>query len=296
MKWRVAAVLVVALFGVSTTVPVHAGDGPCAVRFADGCGGAKGSGLAGEFRGLIMVAGQPGVLELSSRSGTTPGCGDCSWTLILACLTNDPDHPEDQRTCTGSNQSASCAKGESRYRLYLTDRRVTNLLVDEICLGSPRDVTPVSDLAAADVDRYLRTVRPPALDIQVQPPGQTLVNLPTYFVTSPPPGLRPVPFGGGAVTEIITITPAHYTWGWGDGTPPLQTTDAGSPYPHGTLTHQYAAAGPMTVTLTTQWSATYDIQVAGQTFGPFDARGTPVPRTQTFTVQVAEAHSRLVTP
>src|SRR4051794_33531461 len=40
----------------------------------------------GEFHGLIMVEGQPGVLDTAAHSGTEPGCGDCEWTLVISCF------------------------------------------------------------------------------------------------------------------------------------------------------------------------------------------------------------------
>ncbi|MDQ1695076.1 MAG: hypothetical protein QOJ03_429, partial [Frankiaceae bacterium] len=46
--------------------------------------------------------------------------------------------------------------------------------------------------------------------------------------------------------------------------------------------------------LTTRWSATYTITVAGQTFGPYAATGGVVARIQQFALTVASAHSHLV--
>jgi hypothetical protein len=128
--------------------------------------------------------------------------------------------------------------------------------------------------------------------VTVQPPNGVLSNLPAYFQAQEPAN-QPQPFGGPQVTETITITPAHYTWDWGDGTAPLETDDPGGPYPDGNVTHTYDRAAHVTVALTTEWSATYTITVAGQTFGPFNATGT-VQRTQRFPLVVDRARSHLV--
>jgi hypothetical protein len=243
-----------------------------------------------------MVPGQPGVLDAAARAGTKPGCGDCEWTLILACPFNLPGQPSDETSCGNAAQARSCRPNQTLFRLFLTTRKVQNLLVDTLCLGGASDVVAVGDIAATDVQRYLDDVVPPPLDLTVQPPNGALAGLPAYFMVRPPDDLAPEPFGGGQVTETITIEPAHYSWTWGDGTATTSTDDAGGPYPDGTLTHTYARAGHVRGSLTTQWSASYTINVADRTFGPYDATGGVVPREQVFALTVNAAHSHLVTP
>jgi hypothetical protein len=165
--------------------------------------------------------------------------------------------------------------------------------VSTLCLGGANDVVAVSDIAAADIDRYLKRVTPPDLTIAVQPPDGVVANLPAYFRVRPPSDLVPHPFGGPQITETITITPAHFTWAWGDGSTE-RTDDPGGRYPDGSLTHVYTTAGHLHGSVTTRWTATYTITVAGETFGPYDATGGPVPHTQSFTVTVTSAHSHLV--
>lgn len=250
---------------------------------------------AGEFQGLIMVPGEPGVLDAAAHSGTQPGCGDCEWTLLMACLTNSPDHSSDSGPCTGAGESTRCDPGQQLYRLYLTTDAVQNQLVDHICLGPTKHVIAVGDQAATDVRNYLKDVTPPDLVLHVQPPNGVLADLPAYFAVQPPAGLRPQPFGGAQVTETITIRPAHYTWHWGDATADLQTDDPGGPYPDGHVTHTYPTAGHVHGSLQTQWAATYTITVPGAgTFGPYDATGGTITKTQQFHLTVDAAHSHLV--
>jgi hypothetical protein len=241
-----------------------------------------------------MVNGQPDVLATAANSGTKAGCGDCEWTILLACVFREPGDHDTEHPCTGSMRARQCEPGQSLFRLYLSTDAVQNALVDEICLGSIDDVVPVGDIAAADVGRYLRDVVPPDMRLDVQPPHGVLAGLPAYFTVRPPADLAPTGFGGPLVTETITITPAEYVWHWGDGSADLVTDDPGAPYPDGNVTHLYRTAGQVDGTLTTRWGATYTITVAGQTFGPYDATGGLVDHVQPFTLTVTAARSHLV--
>jgi hypothetical protein len=277
----------------------HAGNGlastKCQGPFDPACrGNVVGDQIAGDFHGLIMVKGQPDVLDLAARSGTKTGCGDCEWTLVFACVNDNPGNTGGQTPCAGVVGAGKCRPGQLLFRLYLSTDAEKDRLVDEICLATTQDVVPVGDIAAADVDKYLRDVHPPDLDLTVQPPGGALAGLPAYFVVRPPTSLKPQPFGGPEVTETITIAPRHYSWTWGDGSPVTKTDDAGAPYPTGTLTHTYTTSARVDGELTTQWSATYTIAVAGRVFGPYDATGGLVAHTQSFAVTVDSAHSHLV--
>jgi len=258
----------------------------------------RGSVLAdqaeGDFHGLIMVPGQPGVLETAAHSGTQAGCGDCTWTVILACIFDSPDKQHEQTPCATAGRSRQCGKGQSLFRPCLAADAVRDQLVDTLCLGGNARVIPVGDIAAADVDRYLKNVVPPDLRLATQPPNATLAGLPTYFIVHPPAGLHPQRFGGPQVRETVTITPVHYNWSWGDGSADLPTDDPGGPYPDGSVTHTYARAGNIRGVLTADWTATYTITVAGETFGPYDATGGAVSHTQPFALTVDRAHSHLV--
>ena len=275
--------------------PATAADGDCTDAFDPNCHGVTADPEQGDFRGLIMVNGAPEVLETAARSGTQAGCGDCEWTILLACVFRPPGDQDTEPACTGSLRARQCEPGQSLFRLYLTTDAVSNALVDEICLGGINDIVPVGDIAAADVARYLRDVVPPDMTISVQPPRGVLAGLPAYFTVRPPADLAPTPFGGPEITETITITPAEYVWRWGDGTADLTTDDPGAPYPDGKVTHLYRTAGQVTGTLTTRWGASYTITVAGETFGPYDATGGLVEREQPFSLTVTAARSHLVT-
>jgi hypothetical protein len=271
------------------------------VARADSCGslltsqcGVIGESTKGDFHGLIMVPGEPGLLDAALHASSQAGCGDCVWTVILACPLNSPNDPNNQQPCVGTTQGTTCPKGQQPYRVYLTTSTVNNRLVDVICLGGVKDVIDITDRAATDVQNYLKNVMPPDLVLTTQPPRGALAGLPAYFMVRPPAQLRPHALGSGLVRERITIRPAHFDWSWGDGSADLVTDDPGAPYPQGRVTHVYRSAGDVRGTLTTQWAATYTVTADGRTFGPFPAIGGTVPHAQTFALTVDTAHSHLV--
>src|SRR5438270_5829818 len=242
---RFLTILAAAALGLVSVVTPAFADGSNSSGDGSNCGSFLQSQCGvhatarGDFHGLIMVPGQPGVLDTAAHAGTKPGCSDCTWTLILACLHNDPNHPEDQDPCGSAANNPLCAKGQLFYRLYLTTDDVRNRLVDLLCIGGLQDVVAVGDQAATDVQKYLRDVTPPNLDLHLAPPKGIPAGLPAYFWVRPPADLTPAPFGGGQITETITLAPQRYNWTWGDGQSSGWTTDAGAPYPDGTLTHTY---------------------------------------------------------
>jgi hypothetical protein len=243
----------------------------------------------GDFHGLIMSTDDPSLLDRSAHASSQPGCSDCEWTIVLACPANH--NANNGNDCGGG--APRCKPGQGLYRLFLTTSTETNIIVGEECLGGVASIVPVGQIAAADVERYLKDVHPPDLVVATNPPRGALVNLATYFATKTPATLAPTPFGGGQISETITIKPEQYDWQWGDGSDSGWTTDPGAPYPDGNVTHTYEQSGRLAPQLTTRWGGTYTITVAGETFGPYVAIGT-VDHTQAFPLTVYEAHSQLV--
>lgn len=294
---RALPVVLAAVLPFAFVAVAHAGNPGCDNRQVTSCvsGGLASDQEHGQFHGLIMVPGEPGVLNAAAHAGTQPGCGDCEWTLLQACVTNIPANGGNPTTCNGSGQAPTCGPNEVLYRLYLSTTAIRNQLVDQICLGPTKQVIAVGQQAALDVQRYLKDVTPLALLVTVQPPHGVLANLPAYFVVRPPTDLRPQPFGNGQITETITIKPAHYLWHWGDGSADLATDDPGAPYPDGTVTHTYVTAGHVRGAVTTRWAASYTITVPGAgTLGPYDATGGQISKTQSFDLTVTAARSHLV--
>ncbi len=240
--------------------------GHCTTFSTTACGvGANQN--AGEFHGLLAVRGVPWVLDLAARSGTQQACGDCSWTLMLACASASPGDPTSINACTGASTTGNCRKGQLLYKIYLSTDAVADRVVGTVCLGGPQQPVPVGTKAFGDVRRYLKDVTPPDLDISTSPSGATLAGLATFFTASVPGSLTPVPFGSGEVTETITLDATVADWHWGDGST-SGWLSASTP-----LAHSYLHGGIARLTLRTRWGATYTISYQGETFGPYDATG-----------------------
>src|SRR3954447_16431582 len=110
MRRLASGLLVLAVWLVPSIA--HA-DGPgCGSITVVHCPGVSADQQRGDFHGLIMVPGNPGVLDTAAHSGTKAGCGDCTWTLILACLHNDPNRPQDQDPCANAAVNPLCGKGQ----------------------------------------------------------------------------------------------------------------------------------------------------------------------------------------
>jgi hypothetical protein len=236
---------------------------------------------------LIAVRGAPWVFDLAGHGGTTAGCGDCTWSTVLACHTASPTNPGGPVDCAAANIAAGCPKGQLSFRLYLTTDTATDTFEGLLCLGGTRQIIPISDQAKGDVERYLKDVVPPNLEIATKPAAATLAGLATYFAARPPATLAPAPFGGPEITETITIAPIQSDWRWGDG------TASGWAAATSSLIHFYAHGGNALVALTTRWGATYTIIYQGQTFGPYNAVGQLTKR-QTLTMPVRTSSPTLV--
>jgi hypothetical protein len=243
-----------------------ASPGTKCVGFNTGTCGVGADPTDGDFHGLIAVHDVPWVLDISSHSGTTTGCGDCSWSVVLDCHTQSASDPGPTHDCTGANNSAGCHRPQLLYQLFLSTDAVTDELVGTLCLGGGIDPIPLGDHAAGDVKRYLQDVIPPNLSIATKPKAAALAGLATYF-TSSAPELTPTPFGNGEITESITIAPIRADWRWGDG------SRSGWAAAATTVTHTYLSGGNDAVRLTTRWGATYTITFDGQTVGPYQAVG-----------------------
>jgi hypothetical protein len=225
------------------------------------------------------------VFAASAHSGTKPGCGDCTWTLVLACASNSPGGSGN--TKCDPDMGASCPPDELLYRVYLSTATALDVIEGTVCIGGPDQPIGVGDIADANIARYLKEVVPPDLTITTRPKAATLAGLPTYFSVRPPAGLRPTALTGDGITETITIAPGTADWHWGDGSRSGRTPNTA------TLTHSYPMGGVMRGAVTTRWSATYTITYAGLTVGPYDATGQ-LSKRQTFRLPVRTSNPILV--
>jgi hypothetical protein len=109
--------------------------------------------------------------------------------------------------------------------------------IGSVCLAPEEAARPqvTPDLVLNEV----RRIGLPALQVHVQPAGDTLVNLDTIFYAEPLPFVRTVQLLG--YTVDVDATPTAYDWSFGDGTGQV-TESPGAPYPAGDITHAYTDA------------------------------------------------------
>jgi hypothetical protein len=273
----------VVLFFFVAVPPAHGAHGDTDAGCGDLTGTCGVTGEANHFHGVLAVTGESWVLDTSAS--TDSGCGDCFWSMIPACVTEHAGQPD--TLCDGAAAAPTCDRGQILYRLYLSAAAFTDRDEGVLCIGGPHHVVPVGDIAIGDVARYLDNVRPPDLTVSTAPHGATLAGLPTRFSATAPRNLRPAPFGGPDVTEVITIAPDQIRWGWGDG------ADSDWSAPEETMSHTYRAGGVASGTLATRWHATYTVGYDGRTFGPYDATRELI-RTQSFRLPVHTSSPVLV--
>lgn len=284
IRARALLITVVSVLTLALPTTARAQPPPCSGRVVSTCGGVTADQSRGDFHGLIAITGHPDVFAMSARSGTTAGCADCVWSLVTACAQSDPGNGGGT-LCHGAVTDPNCRRGVLE-RLFLTDSEVTFEYRATLCIRAGEHVVPVGDIARADVDRYLKDVRPPRLIIRTSPRGETLAGLPTYF-TAVSPHQAPRPFGGPQVSEAITIAASRTYWTWGDG------QSSGWTAVSTRQTHRYVHGGIAHGRLTAIWGATYTITFDGATYGPYDATGQ-LTRSQDFTLPVDTSSPRLV--
>lgn len=105
-----------------------------------------------------------------------------------------------------------------------------------VACGRPGSGTEADDITEGDVEREVRRIGLPALEVRVEPATGTLVNVPTIFHTVPVPFTRSVEILGHSVD--LRAEPSSFTWHHGDGTR-ATTSSPGRPYPAFDVTHRY---------------------------------------------------------
>ena len=106
------------------------------------------------------------------------------------------------------------------------------------CLG-PDEIPQRPRVTPDLVLREVRRIGLPALQVHVQPEGETLVHLDTIFFAEPEPFGRTVQLLG--FTVDVQATPSSYAWSFGDGSG-ATTSTPGGPYPDMSVTHAYTDA------------------------------------------------------
>jgi len=108
----------------------------------------------------------------------------------------------------------------------------------QVCLG-PDEIPDRPRVTPDLVLREVRRIGLPALQVHVQPEGETLVHLDTIFFAEPQPFERTVQLLG--FTVDVQADPSSYAWSFGDGAG-ATTSTPGGPYPDMSVTHAYTDA------------------------------------------------------
>jgi hypothetical protein len=151
-------------------------------------------------------------------------------------------------------------------------------------LPRPQDVTWEQVLAET------KNVAFPGLRVKVQPAVRTLVNLDTIVYTDQAKvSSTTVTLLGFPV--VVEATPMSYTWRFGDGTT-VTTESPGKPYPAKEITHKYLKRGSVSIALTTNYAARFNVDGTGWQYinGTVPITGPATP------LQVQEAVPVLVDP
>ena len=108
---------------------------------------------------------------------------------------------------------------------------------------------------------YTTHVLFPKLGVKIQPAGRTLVNLETIVYTDDSEvSTNTVTLLGFPV--MVEATPMSYRWSFGDGVS-LTTTSPGKPYPATEITHKYMKRGGVSVSVTTNYAARFNVAGTG---------------------------------
>ncbi|RLV56899.1 hypothetical protein D9V41_03780 [Aeromicrobium phragmitis] len=129
---------------------------------------------------------------------------------------------------------------EQTFRAYCP---VRTAIIGMPCMFAPDQPTSPGAAPAApaaptegDIERAVRELGLPPLEVRIEPATTTLVKVPTNLYAEPEPFERSVDLLGTPVR--VRATPSSFTWHHGDGSS-QRTTSAGRPYPHLDVTHRY---------------------------------------------------------
>jgi hypothetical protein len=153
-----------------------------------------------------------------------------------------------------------------------------------------RDLPQPEDVTWEQVLAETKNVAFPGLRVKVQPAVRTLVNLDTIVYTDQAKvSSTTVTLLGFPV--VVEATPMSYTWRFGDGTT-VTTESPGKPYPAKEITHKYLKRGSVSIALTTNYAARFNVDGTGWQYinGTVPITGPATP------LQVQEAVPVLVDP
>jgi hypothetical protein len=222
------------------------------------------------------------VDEATRRRVST--CMGCQWRLATPCILSPLGNSfAGQSPCMSVIRG--CPAGDQLLRGWFRPGVGPWREVGLVCIGDDGPVT-VRHLAQEAADRFVEGM--PRLEPTFQPASGAVVQVPVVFATGQPAGGQAHEYGILGRQVHLDAKP-EWSWDFGDAAS-MHTRDPGGPYPHDTVAHPYRRSGEYTVTVTTQWSASFTVDG----LGPFDV---PEPVTQRARVPVLVGEGRaLLTP
>ena len=212
----------------------------------------------------------------------------CEWKLVIACMSNGPNNPDDALCGVAVSSCAGRGQDGILYRVYYRDSAQPNWrMVSTMCIGPGDQPVPVADVAQAVRDKVVSYL--PDADPSFQPAAGGIVNLPTIFDAGEAATFVTPSFQVPGLPVTVTAT-ARWEWTFDDGVTRSFTAPGGQ-YPDDSVSWTYATPGGRSVRLTTLWDGRFT--VAGN--GPYDVPGPAISKTAgPMAVPVREANSHLV--
>jgi hypothetical protein len=286
MKLLRVLLLVVAVLGTVVATPT--------ATYADGCQEGQIDCIHGggnQDDGSIVTGG---VIWPHGGGLTVPGggggssCDGCEWKLVVACMFNGPDNPDDVLCAVAAMSCAARGEDGILYRVYFRPGpdAVWQMLGSR-CIGPDDRPIPIADIQQGVRDQVVNYL--PDADPSFQPAAGGIVNLPTIFAAGEDGSFETPTFPVLGLPVKVTAT-ARWVWTFDDGVTKSFTVPGG-PYPDDSVSWTYATPGGRSVSVTTYWDGQFT--VAGQ--GPYDVPGPAITKTAgPVAVPVREANSHLV--
>jgi hypothetical protein len=124
---------------------------------------------------------------------------------------------------------------------------------------SPSDVVDLDALAASEAQRYLQDVLVPGLVLRVNPAGEGLVGLASWFWIDGFDTPQTVSIAALGTAAEVRMRAGSVRWDFGDGSPPLEA-DLGRAFPtESSVQHVYEQHGSYTVRAEVDVEAEYRV-------------------------------------
>jgi hypothetical protein len=215
-------------------------------------------GVQESAEGIIRRNGR----DTTSEKASTPDRGKTAHPPRRGQRRDDPpqsieDDLELNIGICGRKQSDGSVPGPMRCQPGGVGRRITRPTTP------PEVVRPrPEDISWEQIRSETKNTLFPGLSVKVDPKVRTLVNLDTIVYTEDSKvSTTAVTLLGFPV--VVEATPVSYTWHFGDGSPALTTSMPGKAYPSKEITHKYMKRGNVSLTLTTNYAARFNVADTG---------------------------------